>query len=497
MSLSSAEKARKEAQLKELLAKKEALLLQKKQYQDENKIEFFDKPPNPGPNPPQAKLLQAWGDSRFKIFAFTGGNRSGKTTIGCLITICTAAGEWIWNGERILFPHNKPRKIRIVGQDWEKHIKTVVVPELLKWWPKNRPLKVKKNSLGVESFFIDEMTGSTIEIMSNKQESELHEGWHGDLIYYDEPPRREIRIANARGLVDRRGRELFCMTLLKEAWVDRDVIKAVDEKTGRPDRSVFSVNATIYDNVGFGLDAEGVEQFAKTLNPEEREARLDGKPSYLSGLICKNFDRVKHLVERFKIPSDWPVDISFDIHPRKPQAVLFIATHPYGKRYVCFEIWDNGDGTYIAEEAMRIVSRFNLRVNRVLIDPLSKSDANSDETGNTTFDKINMVLMRHGLVLEVATKDKTSGILEINNHLKGPNNEPSLFFFDDLVITIRQVEGWVYEDKGDNVGKPSKVDDDMPENLYRLLLLDTKYEPPDDDFEEEHEFEAVNSVTGY
>lgn len=497
MALTESERKRKLEQLKEIERQKIILLQQKKQIQDDNKIEYFDKPPNKGPNPPQAILLQAWEDSKYKIFAFTGGNRSGKTTIGVLITICVAAGEWLWNGKKILFPHNRPRKIRIVGQDWEKHIKTVVVPELFKWWPKNRPLKTKKNSLGVDAFFIDEKTGSTIEIMSNKQDSELHEGWHGDLIYYDEPPRKEIRIANARGLVDRRGRELFAMTLLKEAWVDRDVIKAIDEKTGRPDRSVFSVNATIYDNVGFGLTIEGVEQFAKTLTPEEREARLDGKPSYLSGLVCKHFNRNVHLRERFKIPLDWPVDIAFDIHPRKPQYVLFVATQPDGKRYVCFEICENGDGTQIAEEAMRLVSRYRLRVNRVLIDPLSKSDANADQTGNTTYDKINQVLMRYGLVLEVATKDKVSGILEINNHLKGPNNEPSLFFFDDLVVTIRQVEGWVYEDKGDDKGKPKKVDDDMPENLYRLLLLDTQYVPFDDEEEFEESATCVNEVTGY
>jgi hypothetical protein len=69
----------------------------------------------------------------------------------------------------------------LVGQDWEKHIKAVLTPELKKWWPKKRRVKTKKNNNGVDYFWEDEATGSTLEIMSNLQDSDLHEGWSGDL----------------------------------------------------------------------------------------------------------------------------------------------------------------------------------------------------------------------------------------------------------------------------------------------------------------------------
>lgn len=217
-------------------------------HRENNMILYFDKPPNPGPNPLQEELLEAWFEPSLKVFVYSGGNRSGKTTILVLLALSTLFGKLPWNNKKIHFKHGRPRKVRIIGQDWEKHIKSVLIPELEKWWPKDRPVKKKKNNQGIDAFWTDVMGKGTIEIMSNGQESDLHEGWSGDLVAYDEPPKRDIRVANARGLVDREGRELFAMTLLKEAWVDREVIKATTDD-GRPDPTVFAVNGDIYVNV--------------------------------------------------------------------------------------------------------------------------------------------------------------------------------------------------------------------------------------------------------
>ena len=472
--------------------KKDELAKKLETYKLSNKIEYFNVPRENGgipANPLQEELLQAWEDPYYKIFTYTGGNRIGKTTIGAIVGISTMIGFWPWDRHRLFFPHNKARKVRLIGEDWEKHISRVVIPAWEEWWPKNRPVSKKKNNMGVDAFWKDEKTGSTMEIMSNNQQASLHEGWFGDLIIYDEPPPREIRVANARGLVDRQGRELFCMTLLKEAWISRDVINARNDD-GTPDRTVYNINGDIFSNVGYGISIEGIEQFQKTLSEDEKQARLYGKPSYMAGLVCPKFSRKKHIVERFEIPLDWMVDVAIDVHPRKEQAILFIATSPKNDRYVCHEILDHGDGVWIGEQIVRTANRYNLRLNRIIIDPLSKGDSNSE---TTTFDKIAQVLGAHGYYLEVASKDKQSGIIEINNHLLGPNNEPSIFFFQDLKRTISEIESWMYDK---DTQKPQKEFDDMMENLYRLLLLDTLWY----DFEEDEEYEdnrVRNSVTGY
>lgn len=432
----------------------------------------------PKQNPKQEIMLRAMRDPDKRVFTYTGANRVGKSAMWAVILPCLCAGKWLWDGERIMFPHRHPRKIRIVGQDWEKHVKTVVIPALKEWWPAERPLKVKKNANGIEAHFIDVLTGSTIEIMSNFQDSALFEGWHGDAVFYDEPPKRENRVACARGLIDRTGIEVFCMTLLKEAWVDREVIRRFDEN-GEPDRSIVSVNAEITDNVGYGITLAGVEQFKKTLKPHEIQARIKGVPSYKSGLIWGDFKRTfhdegGHLVRRFPVPTGWPVDIAIDIHPKKPQAILFLATAPNGYKYLIYEVWENGDGNFIADSIIRIVKANALRVNRVIIDPLSKGDPNH---GESLFDVVAKALMPHEMYLETASKDKTSGILKVADMLYGPNRIPSLFFFPDLTRTVMEIEGWMFIDKGDDKGKPSKEEDDMMENLYRLSLLDTRYTP--------------------
>ena len=80
----------------------------------------------------------------------------------------------------------------------------------------------------------------------------------------------------------------------------------------------------------------------------------------------------------------------------------------------------------------------------------------------------------------------------------GPNNEPSLFIFDDLVKTIKEIEGYMWE-KADiqDKEKAVKVEDDMMENLYRLILLDTVYVEPESEDSQETHSNTVNSVTGY
>ena len=465
------------ARIESLKRDKLELLQGAKTYQESNLIEFFDKEPNPGPNPRQAEILEAWSEKFYKVFTFTGGNRMGKTTLGILLGLSTQFGKFLWNNQSLLhlFNHNKPRKVRYVGQDWEKHIKAVVEPELKKWWPKSRPVKTKKNNQGIEAFWQDEKTGSTLEIMSNGQESELHEGWSGDLIIYDEPPKRPIRVANARGLVDRLGREFFGMTLLKEAWVDREVIKAT-LPDGRPDTSVYNVHGTSYDNVGYGITKEGLDIFASKLTEDERGTRLDGIPSYMSGLVYPTFLRKLHLVDRFEVPLDWMVDIAIDVHPREPQAVLFVATDPRNDRYGVDEIWGNGDAKWIAESIIRKVNYHSFRVNRVIIDASSKGDSNNDES---MFDIISRILMQKGFILETATKDKEQGILDVKTHLMGPNKKPSIFFFNDLVRTIFEIEGYMWDEK---TQKLQDKDDHMMENLYRICLLNTRYFEPFDAF---------------
>lgn len=431
---------------------------------------------------------------------FGGGIVHHNTFLGVTLAISTAIGKYIWSGDRLWFPHNEPREIRYIGQGLHDHLEDVVIPAFHKLWPRARPVSVKKDKEGLETKWTDRKTGSVIHILSNTQPPKKQEGWYGDLVVFDEPPSRDIYLANTRGLTDREGKEIFCCTLIDEPWIHQEIVrKRMDD--GRPDPSIYSVVADTYDNVGYGITKKGADQYKNKLRPEEIEARIHGQPAYMSGLILPMFSRNStkhggHLMPRFDIPSHWPVDIAIDVHPRKKQAILFCATDTHNFKYLCDEIWDNGNADWIADKIIKMVHKRKYRVNKIIIDPLSKGDGNNEYT---MFETIENKLFAQGIILETATKDKDQGIIEIKEHLRGPNGMASCFVFNDLVRTIYEAEGWMWDEK---TQKASKNDDDMMENLYRIMLLGTEYSSPIMDMYGDEPYESPSDsgrdpVTGY
>ena len=178
---------------------------------------------------------------------------------------------------------------------------------------------------------------------------------------------------------------------------------------------------------------------------------------------------------------------------------MFRAVDQRGFHWVVDEIWDHGSWKTIGEEIVRRVRREQWRVNVIGIDPLAKGDAQSDLSGESVYDKMSDLFMAYGLPLVTATKDKEGGIVILNDLLYSQNEMPALFIFDDLRRTVYEIEGWMY----DETGKPSKVEDDMMENLYRLCLLGTEYSPPgrmeeyEYDRRRDHGRDGRNAVTGY
>lgn len=451
----------------------------------------------------QKILIEAVKDPANMVFTYTGANRIGKTFITMIIIYSFLTGKFPWEPEEMtghlweLFGWKPPIKIRWVGQDWEKHVKTVLIPIINELWPKSHPIQSRNNNVGVPAIWTEGKYNGTLEIMSNASDSSLFEGWHGHLIAYDEPPKRNVRVACARGLIDTNGKELFAMTLLKEPWVHQEVINRVLED-GRLDPSVFNISGDINVNIGHGITKKGVDQFALTLNDEEKTARLKGIPSYLSGKIL-SIDRTKHIKERFEIPSHWEVDVAIDIGVAKPHDIMYLAISPRNFKYVFFERQVTGDGVALGNQIISDIEKYNMRVANIICDPLAKSNKNEE---NTTWQKIEIVLNKYGYFLQAGAKDKESGILLIQSSLSSKYGEPSLYIFRDCVRAILQLDGWMYDDQG--IPKKYKINekpgDDQCENLYRLLLLETQYtDPIEDEGREDPYYEQTerNPYTGY
>ena len=156
--------------------------------------------------------------------------------------------------------------------------------------------------------------------------------------------------------------------------------------------------------------------------------------------------------------------------------MLLYCVHKSGIGYVVDDFIC--DGT--AEETVRTIKQREMgkKPYMRIIDPLSKS---ADMiTRKTLFAE----LYRLGLddtAFKIASKDIHGGIIRMRDAFASGK----LFICDSATITTIQLENWIWNEKKKHLefttGKsqtPIKNDDDMPENLYRILLLDAKWVNP-------------------
>jgi hypothetical protein len=211
----------------------------------------------------------------------------------------------------------------------------------------------------------------------------------------------------------------------------------------------------------------------------EIKSRFFGEFKDLVGKVMKSFKPEVHVIQPFKVPLDWPVTALIDVHLNKPQAVSFFAVDPQGRHYQIGEIWENASPQALADDIIRRKRSYAWRLEMAEIDPWSKGDAayvkNRQGVVDDTFNIMSERLSEFGdIVLNTASKDKESGIRNIANWLKGPNGQPTIFFFNTCKKSIEQYQKWVYDDEG----KPKKENDDFPENLYRYTLMGVDYTDP-------------------
>ena len=417
-----------------------------------------------------------------------------------------------------------PVKIRITGEDWTHSVGQVIVPELRKWAPAGL-YETKKNSQGVE-YFWKWYNGSTYEIMTHDQDTKLFESWIGDGWLADEPPPYPIWSAMSRGLFTRGGKVLMLTTPLRQAWVLDELVLS-----GRPDVGVLE-DLNIWDNpelykadcdtlISHGLsdaqieeywqasmkfkdapavlkrafvdkfgEDEGdvrwgdamqnlkIERFVQDIPESERMPRLYGQFKALVGRVVKEYNPDIHDIEPFEIPADWPVTAGIDFHLGKPHAISFFATDPRGIDYVIDEVWENLNPEGVADELIRRKRKHGWRLEMAFIDPLSKGDLGflKNRFGDVqdAFTIIRNRLSPHGINLQVASKDKVAGVVNLQSKFKGANGLPTMYMFNTCHMHRHQLLRWVYDDDPKNP-KPLKEDDDFPENMYRMTLFGVKY----------------------
>lgn len=424
-----------------------------------------------------------------------------------------------------------PVNLILTGEDWKLHLGRTLVPEIKKWAPEGW-YKTKKNEQGIEYLweFCDEngkwKNPSTLTLMSYSQDDDLFESFRAQGAIMDEPPPKSKYKAMSRGLLLDNGKTILSLTPIKEAWILDDIVLSgrkdigiVDglKITDNPDLVASDIevlkkylndiqikmyfNLLLYEDskkekpvTDKGRAAESyleelipvknqadisklkILKFIKDIDPDDVPPRVFGLFKSLVGRVLKEFEPDMHKIKPFDVPTDWPVTTMIDFHLSVPQAISYWAVDKQNVHYCVGETWKNLSADGIADDIVR-KSKNGLRIKKTYIDPLSKGDTAymRNQLGTDIEDAFTTIynkLSKHGITLQVASKDKVSGIKNVKEWLRGPNGLPTCFIFDTCERHLYEVQRWVYDDDG----KPMKENDHFCENWYRYTLTGSKYE---------------------
>jgi hypothetical protein len=453
------------------------------------------------------------------------GNRFGKSEMGIAEDIAWCMGGRVWyketfeikNGEgEVVESHvgspnhpnitkgipNHPVKGLLIVVDWDmaKRIFTnrdggdpQTWGKLFKLLPRESIGKVSLSRAGnveqVEIKRLREFGGGSstlsIDTIQSYKNSKLGaESADWDFIHVDEPCPEGLFKAHARGLMDRNGHYWFTCTPLDEMWINDKFIPATRQLVeSAPDGVQFDtryiITGSIYDNPY--RSPEGVAEFESSLTREEKECRLHGHPLAMAGRVYKEFIYDMHVLADLPVgwkeywlpPKSYTVRVAWDVHgARKPQAILFVATSPTGDVFVYDELFVEPLIKPTAQAIKRKIEGYF--VADQIIDPRALIVNPVTRTAD-----ILDAIAEEDLFFDPGSKDMMAGISATKEKLNERHvvsQLPTIYFSPKLARTLYEFTHYVYDIERN---EPKDKDDDMMENLRRLILNGLDYiEPP-------------------
>lgn len=463
-----------------LLAAEERLRGEILRRKKEESIRYFE------PHEKQQAFLE---DDSQTVVAF-GGNRSGKTHVSMVKLVSFALGFRPWlepEDPRYKVGVPTPAKCLVVGESFGTAIKDTIIPKLLGdpdngvpgLLPSTAIKSLKRNAQGIVTE-IKLNNGSRIVCMSYDQTVDLFEGTDWDCVAFDEPPPRSIYIAVQRGLVDRGGKCWIACTPLKEPWIFDDLVNT----NGVPLYTFF-----LDDNPHIGDEEKAA--WIKNLSPEEYRVRVLGEPLQLEGLIYGVYSRNQDVfrIERFQIPSHWPVWCSIDPHPRTRHHAVWGTVRENGDLLIIGELMNKDADNRIQPfcEDLLDYERNILGIDPVRMDGMRLMDPSGFTTldGQSIHDKF--VDYSDHLFCRAGSKELTHAIV-VTKDLMMINKEsmimPRIFFFNDLPglhkeLTRYSWQEWTGKSKDLRAprAQPRDKDDHFIECMHRIVLDNPQYEP--------------------
>lgn len=313
--------------------------------------------------------------------------------------------------------------------------------------------------------------GGTTTFYSHDQESSKLEGTNFDALFIDEPCPRDLWVAAFRGL--RSNPDYFivmALTPISEPWIYEEIYQPWALKRD-PNIAIFT--GTIFQNeqnLGKGF----ISEFKSRLTEDEIRTRLYGEFSHLQGRVFKEFNRAEHVYSFQSWPSEWPVYMAIDPHPRKPHTALWLGVTADDVIVAIDELVLEGD----IEEFADAIKKKELEAKYKVV---SRRIDNSGSGTDWNRDSFIAQLSRYGIrtsPMRKSEKDVASSIQKIKLLLRSKN----LRFLENCVHTISDMELYAWQDYRNPAAtgvneKPRKIHDDMIDPLRYIIMSNPIHSP--------------------
>lgn len=389
----------------------------------------------------------------------SGGNRAGKTEIGAMLAVATAAGSNEWWVREWLQGNNLPFDL-IPERPSNVWTSALSYADALEY---TRP-KIKRFCPSGSKFVmwtaqnrasVQLPNGGRIVSLSADSGREKYQGASAELVWLDEEHPYDIFEECLLRTVDSgQGRIVLTMTPLKGlTWVY--------------DRFIQDLSDGFQHYKLSGLDNPWVSSVklhrtTSHMSDEARRSRLFGDFTNQQGLIYSNFSRQIHVVEAFTPSDDWPRFRAIDFGVKNPFCCLWGALdetdnvlHIYREHFATEKTTLENGAIINRKSSGDPPYRWNVA------DPESKDGR--------------MLLSREcGIPTKPAYKRVSEGINQVKERLAvDADGKPHLIIHDNCIQLLREFRLYRWDKStGD---KPIKRDDHGMDSLRYMIVFLNRY----------------------
>jgi len=404
-----------------------------------------------------------------KIYCLFGGNRSGKTEAGAAVTARIVESL---PGARVLLATIES-KISINVQ--QRKVADWLTPSKINRGDYN-VMRGWKNNI------IEGTNGYNILVKTYAQGFEAFQGDQYDLVWLDEECPYDIFQECLMRTADRDGCILITFTSLQ------GFTRLVNKLWESDDPNVYTAILDLYQNPY--IPKASKDLIASSIDPDEVESRIHGKPHLKQGLIYKEFG-ADHKIPRFDyiklIAEDnhrYEIHEGIDPHERTPHHWLrFLYDRKIRTVYVVEELKAPYE-CMIVEDFAKLIHGYKMTRNQITYKPTyTQIDTSSmrpevsyrrPDEGQEDIQTIRLAFLKSGVPTILVSKDNAVGINAVKGRLKflrGGDGKmatrPTLMVFDDCRGTCWEFMRYSWDsymsantsERNEVLNRPMKKDD--------------------------------------